>query len=126
MRWIRGKSSHNTQQFNLKRLQKPFDEKAKDHRQSFYSSIDFVDILFDKSFGERTRYWLDHIPIMFNRRIMADMQARFEVEFAKTSSHQKRQKNDMQIEFSYVHWLLEAGVGTKNILFLNLFADHRV
>ena len=37
-----------------------------------------------------------------------DMQKYFKVYFDVTSRHKKRQKNDMQPEFSYAHWLREA------------------
>ena len=36
------------------------------------------------------------------------MQKHYNIEFELTSSHKKRQKNDMQPEFAYVHWLQEA------------------
>ena len=36
------------------------------------------------------------------------MQKYFKVYFDVTSRHKKRQKNDMQPEFSYAHWLREA------------------
>ena len=55
---------------------------------------------------------------------MTDMQARFEVEFAVTSSHQKRQKNDMQIEFSYIHWLMEAPNSTLVTVDADLYKSY--
>ena len=51
---------------------------------------------------------MPHKPIMINRNIMTDLQSHFETYYNVTSSHKKRQKNDMQFEFSYVNWLLEA------------------
>ena len=36
------------------------------------------------------------------------MQKYFKVYFDVTSRHKKRQKNDMQPQFSYAHWLREA------------------
>ena len=39
---------------------------------------------------------------------LKDMQKYFKVYFDVTSRHKKRQKNDMQPEFSYAHWLREA------------------
>ena len=55
---------------------------------------------------------------------MTDMQARFTVEFGKTSSHQKRQKNDMQIEFSYIHWLMEAPNSTLVTVDADLYKSY--
>ena len=40
------------------------------------------------------------------------MQNCYELYFNITSSHKKRQKNDMQTQFSYVHWLREAPKST--------------
>jgi len=37
-----------------------------------------------------------------------EMEEHYRIEFDVTSAHKKRQKNDMQPEFSYVHWLVEA------------------
>jgi hypothetical protein len=39
---------------------------------------------------------------------LKDMQKYYKVYFDVTSRHKKRQKNDMQPEFSYAHWLREA------------------
>ena len=41
---------------------------------------------------------------------MADLQSFFHIYYEVTSSHRKRQKNDMQPEFSYMAWLFEAPV----------------
>ena len=45
---------------------------------------------------------------MMNKRIMSDLQNYFERFYTVTSSHRKRQKNDMQTQFSYYNWLIEA------------------
>jgi len=80
----------------------------KDHRPAFYQAIDFVNILYERTLTENKRHWLPHIPYMFNRKIMREMQEHYNIEFELTSRHKKRQKNDMQPEFAYVHWLQEA------------------
>ena len=49
------------------------------------------------------------------------MQARYVVEFEVTSRHKKRQKNDMQTEFSYIHWLMEAPKSNKVKVDKNLY-----
>ena len=51
------------------------------------------------------------------------MQARYVVEFEVTSKHKKRQKNDMQTEFSYIHWLIEAPKSTKVKVDRNLYKE---
>ena len=51
---------------------------------------------------------MPHVPIMFNKEIMSDLQGFFHVFYDITSSHRKRQKNDMQPEFSYAGWVFEA------------------
>ena len=55
-----------------------------------------------------TRYWMPHVPLIINKSIMTDLQAFFSIFYEVTSSHRKRQKNDMQPEFSYAGWLFEA------------------
>ena len=45
---------------------------------------------------------------MFDIDIVKDMQDYYELYFKVTSHHKNRQKNDIQPEFSYAHWLKEA------------------
>jgi len=81
----------------------------KDHRPGFYQAIDFVNVLFEKKLlPGAERYWMPHVPILFNKQIMADLQGFFHVFYEVTSKHRKRQKNDMQPEFSYAGWVFEA------------------
>ena len=40
------------------------------------------------------------------------MQEHYKIEFDVTSRHKKRQKNDMQPEFSYINWVIEAPKST--------------
>ena len=80
-----------------------------DHRPGFYQAIDFVNVLYEKKLLPKAeRYWMPHVPIMFNKEIMSDLQGFFHVFYDITSSHRKRQKNDMQPEFSYAGWVFEA------------------
>ena len=51
---------------------------------------------------------MPHVPLIINKSIMKDLQAFFSIFYEVTSSHKKRQKNDMQPEFSYAGWLFEA------------------
>ena len=41
-------------------------------------------------------------------QLLKDMQEYYDLFFSVTSRHKNRQKNDMQPEFSYAHWLKEA------------------
>ena len=45
---------------------------------------------------------------MINKRIVMDLQSKFSQYYEKTSSHHTRQQNDVQYEFAYINWLLEA------------------
>merc|ERR1712131_338284 len=58
-----------------------------DHRPAFYQAIDFVNVLYERTLVKDKRHWLPHIPYMFNKRIMTEMQAKYEVEFEVTSKH---------------------------------------
>merc|ERR1712131_392745 len=81
----------------------------KDQRPTFYQTIDFVNVLYERTLTEGSeRNWMPHVPFMFDIDIITDMQKYFKVYFDVTSRHKKRQKNDMQPEFSYAHWLREA------------------
>ena len=55
-----------------------------------------------------TRRNLPHVPIIFNKQIMADLQGFLLRLLRCLSGHRKRQKNDMNPQFSYSGWIFEA------------------
>jgi len=84
-------------------------EGSQDKRSTFYQSVDFVNVLFERTLTEKSeRNWLPHVPFMFDIEIVKDMQEYYALFFSVTSRHKNRQKNDMQPEFGYAHWLKEA------------------
>ena len=47
----------------------PGDEK--DHRPAFYQSLDFVNVLYEKTLTEGSeRNWIPHVPLMFDIEII--------------------------------------------------------
>ena len=83
-------------------------EPPKSERSSFYDSVDFTNALLNDKIGYSYRYWAEHIPLMINKRIIMDLQSTFSHYYEITSSHHTRQPNDVQYEFAYINWLLEA------------------
>jgi len=55
---------------------------------------------------------------------MSDLQSTFEIEFNVTSSHKLRRKNDMQLGFAYVHWLMQA-YEARNVIEIDFLAQDR-
>ena len=58
--------------------------------------------------GFRWREWIPHMPFLFDKVVLADLQNIFSAEYNQTSSHRFRAKNDVQTEFSYFHFLKES------------------
>ena len=89
----------------------------KDKRPTYFKTLDFVNTLYELNLKHNgTRYKMHHTPLMVNREIMTDLQDTFPLYFDMTSSHRKRQKNDMQFAFSYANWLLEAANSSQTTL----------
>ena len=78
------------------------------NRASFYDSVDYVKALFNDKLGYSYRWLPEHMPLMINKRVVLDLQNTFRKELELTSSHRTRQRNDIQFEFAYNSWLLEA------------------
>lgn len=77
--------------------------------EPFYRSIDFVNLLFNKRFNvnERHRQWVPHMPFLFSKSILNDLHSLFAKEYELTSSHRTRAKNDLQLAFTYMHYVAE-------------------
>ena len=73
-----------------------------DRRAAYYQAIDFVSVLYDRTLSKSQRHMIPHVPHMFDKRIMTEMQSYYEAEFEVTSRHRIRQKNDMQTPFRSV------------------------
>ena len=80
----------------------------KSGRPSFFDALDFTGALFNDRMGYAYRWRTEHIPLLINKRIMIDLQNTFKSYFTATSSHHTRQRNDIQFEFAYINWLVEA------------------
>jgi len=97
-----------------------------DPRPTYFKALDFVHTLFEMKLSPgATRYKLPHVPIMINTQIMSELQSAFEPFYEVTSRHRKRQKNDMQFEFSYTNWLLGAANSTFPLSDTNLYKHTR-
>lgn len=86
--------------------------------EPFYRSIDFVNLLFNRKFNldERHRQWIPHMPFLFSKSILKELHAIFAKEINLTSSHRTRAKNDVQLAFSYFHYLNEQEKFNKTVL----------
>ena len=85
------------------------DNQKPDGRIAWLRSVQYVNVLYDRNLINEVRWTAqDHIPIMLNRHIMTELQTKFSREFAVTSAHKIRRKNDMNFQFSYVGWLMQA------------------
>ena len=84
------------------------DERDAAHSTMFYKSIDYTNILLNEKFNSnRWRLWIPHMPFMFDKNVMTDLQSMLLNEYKQTSGHKFRAKNDVQTEFSYFHFLSE-------------------
>jgi hypothetical protein len=77
---------------------------------SFGDSLRHVNMLLDEEFGVESRSVPAHMPHFVNRRIITELQAKWEAQFNATSSHRFRQSNDMQYAFTYFYYLMSRPV----------------
>ena len=80
----------------------------KSNKPSFFGALDFTSALFNDRMGYAYRWQTEHIPMMINKRIMSDLQRTFSSYYNETSSHHTRQRNELQYQFAYTNWIVEA------------------
>jgi UDP-N-acetylglucosamine-lysosomal-enzyme len=73
---------------------------------SYADSLRHVSRVYNRAYGFSARRVPAHMPHMIDRRIMAELQARFSTEWDDTSSHRVRQADDMQFAFAYFYFLI--------------------
>ena len=75
---------------------------------SWAGAVEFTHALLAETLGIFDAWRSEHIPLMMNKRIIADLNAYFGAYYNTTSSHHTRQRNEVQTEFAYVNWLVRA------------------
>lgn len=73
---------------------------------TFADSLKYVNKLYNQLYGYAARKVPAHMPHFIDREIMESLQARFPVEFEKTSGSRFRQSTDMQFAFSYYYYIM--------------------
>ena len=68
-------------------------------------SLAHVDRLFTARYGPAERRAAAHVPFLFKRSIVADLQATFPAEYERTSAAHVRTEDFMQTGFSYYYYL---------------------
>ena len=68
-------------------------------------SLAHVDRLFTARYGPAERRAAAHVPFLFKRSIMAELQATFPAEYERTSAAHLRTEDFMQTGFSYYYYL---------------------
>ncbi|XP_047097199.1 N-acetylglucosamine-1-phosphotransferase subunits alpha/beta-like isoform X1 [Schistocerca piceifrons] len=98
---------HEKQNYNQLRVYRtPYGISRKVLRDSFAGSLLYVNRLYSKEFGFEVRKVPAHMPHLIDKKIMEDLQRRFQDEWLLTSSHKIRRANDMQYAFSYFYFLM--------------------
>ncbi|XP_049840079.1 N-acetylglucosamine-1-phosphotransferase subunits alpha/beta isoform X3 [Schistocerca gregaria] len=98
---------HEKQNYNQLRVYRtPYRISRKVLRDSFAGSLLYVNRLYNKEFGFEVRKVPAHMPHLIDKKIMEDLQRRFQDEWLLTSSHKIRRANDMQYAFSYFYFLM--------------------
>lgn len=67
--------------------------------------------LLDVAFGPKRRRTVNHVPLLIDRDIWAEMVARWPDEFARTRTSRFRAKYNIPPEYLYPHYLLATGRG---------------
>nr|XP_057919905.1 N-acetylglucosamine-1-phosphotransferase subunits alpha/beta-like isoform X2 [Doryrhamphus excisus] len=73
---------------------------------SFSESLRFVDRLYNRKFGIKSRKSPAHTPHLFDKSIIQELKDTFPKEFERTSSNKLRHSDDMQMSFSYYYFLM--------------------
>jgi hypothetical protein len=72
---------------------------------TYAESLLYVNKIYNVAYGFERRRVPAHMPHLIDRRVVNNMQQKFESEFKKTSSHRMRHSEDMQFAFSYFYFL---------------------
>eukprot|EP01116_Phalansterium_solitarium_P014565 TRINITY_DN3229_c0_g1_i1.p2 TRINITY_DN3229_c0_g1~~TRINITY_DN3229_c0_g1_i1.p2 ORF type:complete len:1966 (-),score=685.19 TRINITY_DN3229_c0_g1_i1:6465-12362(-) len=73
-------------------------------------SLKFVNSLMTAEFGAAARKVPAHMPHYIDRDIVEALQTKWAVQFDATSSHQLRNKRDMQYAFAYMYFMMNQRV----------------
>lgn len=73
---------------------------------AYGASLQHTNRVFNRHYGFTMRQVPAHAPILIDRVIMQDLQAKFRKEFQITSRNRFRRADDMQFSFSYYHYLM--------------------
>mmetsp|Transcript_26095 Transcript_26095/g.65591 ORF Transcript_26095/g.65591 Transcript_26095/m.65591 type:complete len:1122 (+) Transcript_26095:89-3454(+) len=75
---------------------------------TFGDSLKYVDRLLSVEFGPVARHVPAHMPHFIQKSVMDELQAKYAKEYERTSSHQVRSSEDMQMAFTYFYWIIHA------------------
>ena len=68
---------------------------AKDKRSTFYQSVDFVNVLFERTLTEESeRNWLPHVPFMFD------------IEIVQGKVEHLNKNNDFELKYSLLFYIV--------------------
>jgi len=114
---------HEEEEENPRGLSRWSGRKLLDH---FADSLKFVNKLLNKEFGPSARKVPAHMPHFIDKRVMIDLQNKWSAEFDATSSHQLRDRHDMQYSFSYMYFLAHQRIpfNMENVWREYLDVDH--
>jgi UDP-N-acetylglucosamine-lysosomal-enzyme len=77
---------------------------------TFADSLRYVNVLYTKEYGHRSRKVPAHMPHMINKYIMEELQRKYATQYDLTSSHKLRNVKDMQFAFSYFYYIMSEEV----------------
>ncbi|XP_043196593.1 N-acetylglucosamine-1-phosphotransferase subunits alpha/beta-like [Amphibalanus amphitrite] len=77
-----------------------------DQLDTYGLSLLKVNRLYNRRYGPEQRRAVAHMPHLFSRAVIADLQATFADEFARTSAARLRSGDDMQFAFAYFYFLM--------------------
>ncbi|KAF0294176.1 N-acetylglucosamine-1-phosphotransferase subunits alpha/beta [Amphibalanus amphitrite] len=77
-----------------------------DQLDTYGLSLLKVNRLYNRRYGPEQRRAIAHMPHLFSRAVIADLQATFADEFTRTSAARLRSGDDMQFAFAYFYFLM--------------------
>lgn len=82
------------------------------HDRAYAHTQDAIDRAWGQTTERPPRHLPAHVPQLYDREVIAEIEGAMPEEFAKTASHRFRQADDLVLRVVYAAWMLErAGAG---------------
>ncbi|CAH0548693.1 unnamed protein product [Brassicogethes aeneus] len=97
---------HNKKIIYRDKKRRKWNFKTKKIIDAYSESLQYTHRLFNEKYEFKTRKVPAHAPILIDRKIMENLEKKFEKDFFKTELNKIRSADDLQFSFSYYYFLI--------------------